>query len=555
MKKVILIFLFLAMLASVVYSATVVTLDSTGVLANNSYKTSSTIDYNFKVVGNQSVYNCYLYSNENSSYGTGNWRQIETKSSVANNSNTSFTSRNDILEINGLNYRWNVVCNHTDNLGTDWGVDSNYTTYSEGTYRYGVDVTDPTVSINYPAYNGAWYNNRAGARIGLTVIDNNANKCVLFTSLNASSNNTKTLNTSIVDELYSYTNNTQFNFTKINITNGYNDNNTGAYLWTYTCNDTAGHSVSLGSNYKFYIDTTAPSTFDFNTSLFKTTNNIFIPNNSYATDYTPQVGWGITTELNFSAYEIRFENSTGDAVSKNITSKTTLSTSIGSLLADTVYRIMIIAYDMAGNTRNITTRGYSYTTDSTSRNLYSGWNIIMNTGNAMNLSNFLDFSDATQVSYFNASHQFETYVDGGSYGSRSIPYGESVFIYKAANGVMEDLVLNTTSQPLKYNIINTTSSDWNVACERNTTHSHTFQKLDIWFNGLRTSYLPQNVTSFNVTYLDFYNNSASSGAKFIPFVANWSINNGTTLNYGDCAWMFLGQDHPNTFFEIDWTNI
>ena len=546
MKKLIIYTLLFTMLASLACAATVVNLDPTSVLENATVSSSQTIQHGFNVTGNQSTWTCLLYSTENGSNGAGTYRAITTDSGVANNSNTLFSSRGNVAETVGVTNIWNVFCSGATDTTGAWGTVSNYT--------YGVDVTDPDVTINEPS-NGDWYTSDTGVLINLTVVDNNVNTCVLGSNLNVSTNNSG--NYVSTYETYSYTNNTAFAFTLINSSNAWEDNNTGTYLWTYTCTDDAGNEASLGSNYTFFVDTVLPTAFVFNTSLWETTNSIPILNASTCTDYTPTVGWDITTELNFSKYEITFfdtgygvYNSSTD-IRKDVTTIASTSTAIDSLAADTTYVILITAYDLAGNQRNMTVIPYAYTSDSTSRNLYDGWNIIMNTGNAMNLSTFLTDSSATYVSYFNSSHAFETHISGGSYGGRNIPYGDSVFLYMdGTTGQMEDLVVNTSAGGTKYNITNATASDWNVACNRNATGTATFQELDLYCNG--GTYLA--VASLNVTYLDYFNASASTGNKFIPYIANWSEeNNETALSYGDCAFMEVGI--PEAFIEIDWSVI
>ncbi len=55
MKKIIIPILMLLFLVGLVSAATVVNLDPQGILANKTYQTSSTINYNINVTGNQST--------------------------------------------------------------------------------------------------------------------------------------------------------------------------------------------------------------------------------------------------------------------------------------------------------------------------------------------------------------------------------------------------------------------------------------------------------------------------------------------------------------------
>lgn len=568
MKKLIIWVLMLILSISLVYSATNVYLDQQGILANQSYRTNQTVQYTFNVTGNESTYVCKLYNNENGSNGIGSWSEKQTESSAVNNTITSFSLSNNVAEVSGLYYVWDVFCNTTDDGTGAWGGSgswnsgptiSNITHHGRSTFNFTVDINAPSVTINYPSSNGAWYDNGADVRLGLTVIDNNPAQCVLDTNLNVTDQANTTGFYVYSLETYTYTNNTQFNFTKLNTSSDWDDNNTGAYLWTYTCNDSAGNTKVLGTNYTFFVDTVKPSDFVFNTTLWTTTNGINIKNGTDSTDYTPTVGWNQTYDLNFSKYAIYFRvatinNLTGQA-NTNVSLVSTVTSAIASLSADLSYIILITAFDLAGNQKNMTLAGYyQYQTDSTSRALASGWNIIMNTGNAMTLSNITSFSGGTQGSYFNSSHQFQTFVDGGNWGTLSIPYGEAVFIYMASAGQMEDWVVNNSDG--LFNITNQTDSDWNIACNRNTSTTYNFQELDEYLNTYGSGSM-FNATSLNVTFMDFYNNSAPIGSKYIPYISNWSgdMSNTTPISYADCAWMEIGQDHPSTFLEINWLEI
>jgi len=551
MKKILIPILILLILVGLVSAATVVNLDPQGVLANATYQTSSTITYGFNVTGNQSTYDCDLYTTENGSSGQTTHRIVVTNYPTSNNTNTNFVARTDVADGTGTtNYTWAVFCNGlTDPTGA-WSVNN----------TFGVDATDPVVTINYPTSNGAWYTTNTAPRIGLTVADLNADSCVLKTNLNTSSNYSGGYVTNF--EIYSYTNNTAFNFTKINSSNAWDDNNTGAYLWEYECNDSAGNSASLGSNYTFYIDTVAPTAFAFSTSLWRTDNRN-LSNATTATDYTPQIGWGATTEFNFSRYEVYYfkdaygiYNSTTDLFD-NVTTRTTVAHNISTLAADSDYFILVTAYDLAGNSVNMTTKNYKYSTDSTNRELAAGWNIIGNVGNAFNLSDLRIWTGATTVSYWNSTHEWQSHVSGGSYGAVSVGAGDAALIYMASATTLSDLIWNTTAveEELTHNVTNQTASDWNLMMMRDDDDDKTLQELDRYLNcvpiGTGCGSSANNGT--NVTYMSVYNNSASSGSKYIPFVGNWSINNATPLTFGNIVWMFL--DASSSDITINWTAV
>lgn len=544
MKKLTLWIIMMMCIASITLACTV-TLDGLGTLTNNSMQSTQSVTPNFIVNGNTTTWKCKLYTNMNGTNGPGTWREVVTDSNAANYTNVSDFGTYVLSETVTDLYKWDVFCNSTTDIAGCWGDDGNTTDSNASvaygsTMDFGVDTTDPTLTIT-PA-DGYWQT--GNMILGATVIDNNAAYCVLTTTMNYTGNRTQT---SAAYDAEAYTNNTVFNFTGFTTTNtNMPENNTGAYTFSVTCNDTAGNTGSISTR-TVYMDSTSPSAFWL---LDLATNVIDLPNASTATDYNPQVTWNTTTELNFSRYVI-FNGSTN---LDNVTSISTLSLNVSTLPVDATTIFSIIAYDLAGNSVTATVTGMpdTYTTDSTSRTLASGWNTIMNTGNAITLGTYLNNSGATYTSYFNSTHGFQTQTSGGTtYEDTSVPSGEAIFVYMTAADVYEDLVLNTSAAWTKYNITNETSSDWNIVCNRNTSDSYSFQQLDSYLNG-DNSATPQNITNANITYFSFYNNSASTGSKYIPFVNNLTMNNGTYLDYGDCVWLYKDPVITNKFFEINW---
>lgn len=568
MKKIIIsILIFMCFIG--IASATTVNLDPQGILANASYSTSSTITYNLNVTGNQSVWNCKLFTNENASIGVGNWREVQTDSGVLNNTNTDFIPRNGIADVSGTPFQWNVFCNgSTDPIGA-WGGTglSNSTNFNGSGSEFGVDTLKPVVTINHPTTsrhtgttgNEVWFNgNEATAlRIGLTVIDNNADECVLKTNLNVTSIINTTGTYQLLNHTTTYTNNTPFNFSWINSSQGWDDDASGDYLWTYVCNDSAGQSTSLGINYTFYFDTLDPGEMEFNLSHFRTSGNRILNNNSIATDYSPQVGWNATVDLNFSRYEIVFWNGTAAFdVRLNITDQTTIITNMSpNLIGDTLYFINVTAWDEAGNSNGVTDNGgFLYTTDSTNRALKSGWNIIGNPGNAFTLSEILNWTGATTASFWNDSHFFESHTDGGSYIDTSIVAGGAVLLYFDADTTVSDLIWNTSALPLFSLVTNTTQSNWNIAVNQNWTNNYYLAQIDKSTNGNKNDLLFLNITSFS-----YYNNSASTGSKYISYICNWtdySPNNNTQLKFAETMWVYSSDTvNVGDSLYINWSNI
>ncbi len=553
MKKIIIPIIMFLVFAFSVIAATVVNLDPEAILANATISSSASITHNFNVTGNQSIWACYLYSDEDGSSGAGNWTQKQVDSGVTNNTNTNFSIRQNVADSAGPVYDWDIKCNATTNRLGDWGASSN-DTVSSGERQYGVDTTNPNISSLSPS-SGAWQTN-AAAIITIVVIDNNANNCTLTTTINKTGNTTYASMTVQTPE--AYTNNTQLNFSGFDTgETNLSDNGTGAYRFNVSCDDDAGN-IATASTRTFYVDTTAPSGgIDFDTSLWRTDNRALY-NGTTATDYTPQVGWNETTELNFSRYEIDFCIIGGGCNQTNITTKATLSTNVSTLLADTSYQINITAFDLAGNSLAITTQsGYKYSTDSTNRALLAGWNIIGNVGNAFTLSEILNWTGATTTSIWNSTHQFKSHVTGGSFGTTSVTAGNTVLIFLSSSTTLSDLIWNTSAiNVASHNITNQSASDWNLVMNRNSTDSKTFQDIDSYVNcvNLTAGCAAGLNTDANVTFFSAYNNSASSGSKYIPYVGNWSINNGTTLGFGNTVWLFLGDDATSTL-TLDWTII
>ena len=54
--------------------------------------------------------------------------------------------------------------------------------------------------------------------------------------------------------------------------------------------------------------------------------------------------------------------------------------------------------------------------------------------------------------------------------------------------------------------------------------------------------------------MSVYNNSASSGNKYIPYIGNWSINNATSLGFGNTVWAYLGSSTTSSI-QLNWSAI
>ena len=508
---------------------------------NNSYSASRTVTYNFTVVGADTAYSCALFNNE---VTANTYAGRTTDSNVANNTPTIFTRAIGLDK----SIFWNVNCTGKTN--------TILSSFSDDNFNVTVDTVDPVITINsYTPVDGGW-STSGYLTIGATVNDTNADDCLLYSNLNATSNNTRVWGNVAST---AYTTETEFNWTGFDgVSNLYPDNNTNAYEWLYVCNDSAGNSVTLTANRTVNIDTVQPSPFNFNYTSFVTTpGSNFLVNNSYATDYTPQVGWNITDDLNFSYYRVGFYNDSSYrnlSVYTDVTSRTTKLATIGALTVGKVYKILITAFDKAGNARNSTLKGVYYNPVSTCHSLDAGWNICGNLGNTKNLSVLLSETGGSTIAYFNISNQFDTYSSGGSYGGVNVPYGEAIFIYRGSVGTWSDSVRNVSAGGSNDEISvlrNRTNTDWNIEVARDSVANvgDSLQKLDYVLNGDGSSI----GAIINVSYMSYFNNSASTGAKYTPFVANLTLNNDTQVNYGDTVWMFLSNSMKN--MTLNWSEV
>ena len=566
MKK---LFLWLVMFVALMglSLACTVNIDPQYLLLNNSNQSSSSIYPNLNVTGNSSTWGCYLYGDQNGSNGLGTYRQIQIDSGVTNDTNTNFSTWS---LADARDYSWAIKCNSTEDVHGCWdggGTDNDKVSASPESFT--VDTVAPSIFNLYPIIlldgenvtewliNADTDSHNTSLRIGFNVTDNNPAQCVLSIAYNLTHNRSMINSTW---EILTYANATTFNFTYVNNSVGFVDNNTG-YPWHVVCNDSAGNTAQASGTFK--VDTVAPTAFGFNNSklVWKTDGGVGIWANTTSTDYTPQIGWNLTKELNLHRYEINFYvnvfgNTTG-VVQTNVTANSTNVINVSALLGDLTYVINITAYDLAGNRKEMEVMGYSYSTDSTNRALLSGWNIIGNVGNPFSLSKLLNLSGATTASIWNRTHEFQSHVSGGSYGGVDVLSGNPALIYLSSATTFSDLVWNTSALDLSINLTNQSASDWNLVMNRNSTTEFKFQRLDTYLNG-NSSPANQVAVDLNMTFMSFYDNSASAGSKYVPFVGNWSINNGTTLGFGQCVWLYTDTtsgtvEHEN--ITLDWRSL
>ncbi len=515
---------------------------------NDTFTNSDTVIFNWTVVGSDLSYGCDYWNSEN-----GTWRNI-LNTNVNNGSSGIVKTRKNLPD---REFNWWVNCTGETNTVL-WNVSSNYTLT--------VDTINPDVTINPDTpSNYSWLRVNTTS-IGLLVIDNNSDVCILDTTLNASGNVSIKTNPRGYgrESFFDYISGTAFNFsgfgefnlsrnfTGLNAT--FEDNGTGSYIWSYWCNDSAGN-VARSNNMTIFFDTINPGLFNF-TAVWTTPGYHRIINRSVVSDYTPELQWDLSIEANFSHYNITFfTNLTKEiiGVQKSVTGRTTNRTNMSVLSADTAYFIDITAYDLAGNSitatssSNVTGGDFQYNTTSLCRDLNSGWNICGNLGNDRVLSQFLNETGATVASYFNHTNEFVSYVDGGNNGDRIVPSGEAVFMFMGSADSWSDSVhnfsatqrqaINGTSSDLEIitTLRNESNTDWNIVIALKRGLSTTFQEIDFTLNGDGAVILSLNVTGFSK-----YNNSADVGNKYTGYIANVSFSNDTAVEFGDTIWMFLG---------------
>src|SRR3990167_3145913 len=371
MKKTIIpIFLFLLIFMGVALAEIRVNLNPQGQnIANASWQQSSSLVLGFNITGNVSTYStCNLYTEEN-----GTFHQRLTTSNVVNNTNTNFSARTFLDTPSSTVFNWNVFCNSTtaEPQGTgNWSVQGNYTV--------SVDTVNPTITrLSYTSASN--WDDDGNVSIFINVTDTNVADCALYTTLNATSNSSGTYNLQNATNITSYINGTALRFLPDiwhdTIRYKFLDNNTGAYYFNISCNDSSARRTETGLIYVF-VDDTNPGDFDFNISAFMT-NNRGLFNNTVATDFEPQVGWNVTEELNISRYEIFFYPDDWatytNAIAVNVTNRTQLAVNMSTLAADTVYWINITAFDLAGNRKEANTVKWKYTTTSINRAFQAGW--------------------------------------------------------------------------------------------------------------------------------------------------------------------------------------
>ncbi|MBI2136860.1 hypothetical protein HYU06_07350 [Candidatus Woesearchaeota archaeon] len=365
-----------------------------GTPANATSSSSAIITYNITVSGAESAYVCHLWDNRD-----GTTSERASQSAIVNNTQTNIPIT--YSDVKNLQSFWN--CTNAINTAV-FGVSA--------TRFLNVDTTRPSITVvNYT--NGTWLT-RNQANFAYTVTDENAATCQFWLS-----NSTGFINTSgAATNATSYTNATTFT-----LANSVTDS--VLYDLVLRCNDTAGnigYANTTGAFFRLRVDLIQPT---LPTLFYPSTKNIT------TTDSTPTVYYTTTVDTNFANYTVEIASdsafSTIVARSSN-TVRLTNTTTVSSIGFDVTRYLRVIAYDEAGNSN--TSAVQTVITKSLCANLSaSQWYFCTNLGNDFTLQDLLGNTSATTVAVWNSTHQFQTYVSGGSGGTVTVKGGGPYLIY------------------------------------------------------------------------------------------------------------------------------
>lgn len=413
---------------------------------------------------------------------------------------------------------------------------------------YTTDNTAVSVTLNIPSDN-SWSRTSIN-NLNWTASGSNIDTCLIYTDTNIvwGKNDTFRNITSGISIIKTI----QF------IDNG-SSSDMGVHLWNVWCNDTVGNEAWASNNFTLNVDTVYPSAT--NVTYLRTTYN-----NSYSTDYTPEVKWAnLTTDVNFNSYIVEVSNNSN---LNNYSVSYTFS-SIGVYLGSSIYGYNLTSYlkpntrywfrvnvtDKAGNTNtsDVWLAGNdslnTYNTLGVCGNLSAGWNLCSIINSEKNSSTNIVYTlydigteiGATYVSKWNNTYQWQTHVTSqGTTGTNAdvvLSKGDVAFIYVAATtewgGVLRD---RNISYP-NFNIYNRSASSWAIYGMINTTNID-FEYLWKSFSN-DTLYLDVGRIR-NITSMSYYNNSGS--VKYIPAVSKYAeFNNATLIKEGEAIWMQINR--------------
>jgi len=321
-------------------------------------------------------------------------------------------------------------------------------------------------------------------------------------------------------------------------------------MWTVECWDNAGNSANASEIWDFAIEKgtlTAPNvSVDDYYSYWTRKAAVIAPNFTFMP----------TDAIWFSHYAILADNDTdfsSPEVDINITDSgnTTVYVDLSELADQGVY-LNISACSLSGKCvyGNTTTTTANYTHHSVCSTLYTGWNACMVTDNrGASLAEIGYETGATFVSFLSYENRtFLTHVVGSTtYDGLVLNYSETYFVYMNASAnrtfgwidVNETLVdraddvVGNIFGLYEVNITNTSNGAWNIVGILNdtTTLGNIVRAANLG-SANPGAFANSNLTMFSLV------NMSSNGLTFVPMVWNYSVNNATTVRYGQAIWVY-----------------
>jgi hypothetical protein len=290
--KAFLVILMFLIIVNISYAQGLIVLISP---TNNFVQSNTSIRFYYNITNNNPIANCSLILNNN----------IEQSSSSIT-PNTSLYFDKTLAE---GNYNWSVDCSETNN-----------TVFKSNIYSLTVDITKPSVSLNYPSNN--LETNINNITFKYTPTDVNLKNCSLFSDFFGIWQNTKTDN--------NQNNGVMNNFSIMNLPDG-------KFIWNIKCYDSGNLFSYANSNYTLLVDTTAPSILSSspNQGVTVTSPSTTL---SITTNENANCRYSTSNNVNYSDM-IEFSSTDGLMHTKTITG-----------LTDNTYHYYVICKDSLGNT-------------------------------------------------------------------------------------------------------------------------------------------------------------------------------------------------------------
>lgn len=562
----------------------------------NKSKTTYAINYSYGKRPTTNVFfDCYLFQNSTGLMNSTSFPLTNLTGIIAHRGeiatyygegvrNASFAPQYCFHNIDIPNFvgnkTWGIFCRAVSNTS-----DYNRINDSSNRRTFWNDYTNPSITVNGPSDEASA--SSTTVTINITAIDDNADKCQLWTDFNG----TYQTNTS---EIRSYTNNTWFNFTPItapttvaifneahnissnsvtvdlidagissvsigntsftalcsasaSVTCNYTSStgvivvnttmgagNQRIYVnytyadrekhWKVICNDSVGRSTTAG-NYTVYIESTSPAIFDIRNATYSYTGFTIYWNTSENTNGS--IKWGTTSAV-----------TDGNATSTS-SFTTTHSAVINNLVADKLYYFNMTNCDIYGNcnsTQGSINFGFP---------IYPTWNWYPVLEVGINLQNISYQSGATTVSWFNQTGQeFISFINGTSTnGDVALVRGDAIALYSNIGNVWNNRnltnsqtaeVLNETGtissgaytlSIIEYGIdaVSIGNSSFTTSCSRASSVTCNFTSAGVVTANLT---IGDTAVSFNYTYQKRFNFSFVNGSNFI------GILNGSAETFG-----------------------